>query len=197
MSTKDPFSFLNSIFDYGIDVAKRRVFLQCAIEEPDTPGKSVAEQVTRGLLFLDSLGKEKEDIELWINTPGGSVPDMFGIYDIIQSCECNISTVGHGCVASAGALILAGGSKGKRLATENTFFMVHEYQSGYEGGVKELEIFAKQINIEEERWAKLMGHATKEKKKSAKFWLDTIRNEKEFWLDAKGMIQYGIIDGIY
>jgi ATP-dependent Clp protease protease subunit len=186
---------LSAMFEYGIDLEKRRVFLQCGIEEHTNPGMNVAEMVTRGLLFLDKTGG---DIELWINTPGGNVDDMFAIYDVIRTCENDVQTVGHGCVASAGALVLAGGIKGKRYATPNTIFMVHEFQGGVwgEGGTKQQEIQLGQKQRSEERWAYLMGRASG-RKKTSKFWYETIRSSPEFWLDARGMVKHGVIDEIW
>jgi ATP-dependent Clp protease protease subunit len=185
---------LNALFAYGIDVRIRRVFLQCGIEEHENPGMNVAEMVTRSLLFLD---KTPGEIELWINTPGGDVDDMFAIYDVMQSCENVVSTIGHGAVCSAGALILAGGAKDHRYATPNCIFMAHEMQEGVGGaGTQEQKIEIFQKELAEERWSKLMGRASG-RRKTAKFWLETIRDNPQFWLDAKGMVKHGVIDEVW
>jgi ATP-dependent Clp protease protease subunit len=182
------------MFEHGMDLRRRRVFIQCGIEEGLTPGLNVAEQATRGMLFLD---KTEGDIECWINTPGGDVDHMFAIYDIMRACENDIVTIGHGAVASAGALILAGGAPGKRYATPNCIYMVHEFQEGVSaGGTREQEIQLKQKQLAEERWAKLMGKASG-RKRTAKYWLSKIRSEPEFWLDAKGMLSHGVIDEVW
>jgi len=185
---------LSAIFDYGIDLSRRRVFLQCGIEEHQDPGKNIAELVTRGLLFLD---KTEGDIELWISTPVGDVDGMFMIYDVIQTCENRVSTIGLGCVASAGALILAGGSKGLRYATPNSILMVHGFQDGVdEGGSRQQRVQLEQKEQSEERWSVLMGRASG-RKRSAKFWLQKIREEPEYWLDARKMVHHGVVDEVW
>lgn len=185
---------LSAMFDYGIDLRKRRVFLQCGIEAHENPGQNIAEMVIRGLLFLD---KTVGEIELWINTPGGDVDDMFGIYDVIQSLENNVATIGHGQIASAGGLILAAGSKDLRYATPNAVFMCHEFQDGVTTrGTRLQKIHLEQKELLEEKWAKLMGRASG-RKKTASFWLNKIQNEPEYWLDAKGMKTHGVIDDIW
>ena len=118
---------MSAMFQYGIDLAHRRVFLQCGIEEHEDPGKNVTEMVTRGLLYLDQTAG---DIELWIHTPGGDVDDMFAIYDVMRTCDNDVSTVGHGAICSAGALLLAGGARRKRYTTPNSIWMAHEFQGG-------------------------------------------------------------------
>ncbi len=194
MSKHTVSDLLSAMFEYGIDLTKRRVFLQCGIEEHEDPGKNIMEQVTRGLLFLD---KTEGDIELWISTPGGDVDDMFAIYDVIRTCDNYISTIGHGAVCSAGALVLAGGTQGKRYATPNCVYMVHEFQDGVSGrGTQEQEIQLAQKRTAEERWAKLMGRASG-RKRTAAFWLETIRTKPEYWLDSKGMLKHGIVDEIW
>ncbi len=191
---------LSAMFEYGIDLSKRRVFLQCGIEEHENPGQNVAELVTRGLLFLD---KTEGEIELWVNTPGGNVDDMFAIYDVIRTCENVVATVGHGAVCSAGALILAGGTKGSRFATPNCIFMAHEMQGGLgDGGTQEQKVELLQKERSEERWARLMGRASGRKRPgnvsaNAEFWLETIRTKPQFWLDARGMKAHGVIDEIW
>lgn len=191
---------LDAMFEYGIDLVKRRVFLQCGIEEHDNPGMNVAEMVIRGLLFLD---KTPGEIELWVNTPGGDVDDMFAIYDVIRTCDNVVATIGHGAVCSAGALILAGGTKGSRFATPNCIFMAHEMQEGVGGkGTREQKVELFQKELAEERWSKLMGRASGRKRPggvpaNAEFWLETIRSTPQFWLDAKGMKAHGVIDEIW
>ncbi len=191
---------LSAMFEYGIDLAKRRVFLQCGIEEHDSPGRNIAELVTRGLLFLD---KTEGEIELWVNTPGGDVDDMFAIYDVMQTCENTVSTVGHGAIRSAGSLILAGGSKGHRYATPNATFMAHEFQGGLsDAGTREQKNQLLQKERAEESWAKLMGRASGRKRPgnvpaNAEFWLGTIQTNPQFWLDAKGMMAHGVVDEIW
>jgi len=185
---------ISAIFEHGLDIKSRRVFLQYGIGDYGEPEGNIAVKVIRGLLYLDSTKKET-DIELWINTPGGDVDDMFALYDIMQNCDNDVVTVGHGCVASAGALILAGGTKGKRYATASTTYMVHEFQGGVsDSGTRTQEVQLKVKKRLEETWAIMMGDKTTKPKK---FWLDKIRKEPEYWLDSKGMLDHGVIDEIW
>ncbi len=199
---------LEAMFEYGIDLRQKRVFLQCGIQEHENPGQNIAEMVTRGLLFLDKV-KHTTPIELWINTPGGDVDDMFAIYDVMQSCQNEIATVGHGVVASAGALILAGGTKGLRYATPHCKYMVHEFQNGVcMHGTREQEVDLHQKQASELEWSVLMGRASGRKQLPGtrgngsarawqEFWHDKIRTEPQFWLDANGMLKHGVIDEIW
>ena len=191
MANNSKDTILTGIFGFGIDIKKRRVFLQYGMGSESSNEENIATHVIRGLLHLDSTDG---DIELWIHTPGGDVDDMFAIYDVMQLCENNITTIGHGAICSAGALILAGGTT--RQATEHSTFMVHEFQYGMsDGGTREQKIQLRMKEKQETIWAELMGKAT-EGKKTKKFWLDKIKKEPEYWLDAAGMLSHGIIDEI-
>lgn len=188
---------LSAMFDHGIDIRKRRVFLQLPLsydeEEHPNPGGSVVEQVVRGLLYLD---KTQGEIELWVNTPGGSIYEMFAIYDTMRACDNDVTTVGFGQICSAGVLLLAGGST--RYVMPNAVFMSHQMSLQLEGNVHEVRAHLAHFEAWEERWAVAMGNCTKPKR-TAKFWRAVHQDPKRstYYLDARGMISHGVADEIW
>jgi len=186
---------LEALFTMGIDVEHRRVFLTGPLEygtedNPSEPGKSTPEQVARGLLWLDKM---PGDIELWINSPGGLVTEMFGLYDLIRTLDNRVMTVGFGQVASAAGLLLAAGKY--RYVTPNCFFMSHMGEGSMSGDLftKENQIVFDRLMFD--RWATLMAKHTKHTKK---WWMDLHKGEtRELWLDAKGMVRHGVVDEIW
>lgn len=113
-------TLVDTLFDRGLDLRNRRVFLHSDLEGREKAGDSAVVQVTRALLFLD---KTDNEIELWINSPGGEMAEMFGIYDIIRGLKNKITTIGFGEICSAACLLLACGDK--RKVTKNSWFMSH------------------------------------------------------------------------
>lgn len=174
--------------DYGIDTSARRVFFHGDLEFREDPGESYVEKVTKGLLLLD---KTEGPIELWINSPGGFMSEMFGIYDIITTRKNRIITIGFGEIASAAGLILSCGDE--RRATENAFFMAHESSSVLEGSKSKVDdqiaVWARQNT----KWAELMARHTKH---DAKWWTRQWKTKRETWFDAKEMVEHGIVDSI-
>ncbi len=192
---------LDFLFEYGLDLRGRRVFLHWPMEGGGddesflAPGQGPCEQVIRGLLQLDkTTGAGDGHIELWINTPGGLVTEMFAIYDVIRSLDNDVWTVGFGEVCSAGCLLLVSGDR--RFATPNCAFMSHDCSDELIGEISVIEARLRESRRQWTRWAKLMAKHTAHTQK----WWQTIHDEKrELWLDsdqmkAKGM---GIIDGIW
>lgn len=185
---------IEALFEYGMDIKNRKVFLHSPMDsagESDKPGP--IERAIRGLLYLDQ-DKNDKPIELWINTPGGDVAEMFGLYDVIQTLNNEVDTIGFGEVASAGGLILACGKT--RFATSNCFFMAHAMS--LDPGRADVYTSEAAVNIAkkyQERWADLMEKHTKHIKK---WWLDGIKGvRREIWLDSKEMLQCGIVDEIW
>lgn len=185
---------LGALFEFGMDVHKRRVFLSGALESGGEdhliPGKTAPEQVARALLFLD---KTPGDIELWINSPGGLVTEMFALHDLIRTLDNNVTTVGYGQVASAAGLLLAAGHE--RYATPNCWFMSHMGE-GYLVG--DLFTQREQLKVEEkifDQWTALLSKYTKHSKK---WWKEVhVGEQRELWLDARGMVKHGIVDEIW
>lgn len=118
----------------------RIIFIGTAIND------EVANLVVAQMLFLEMENPEK-DIQLYINSPGGSVSAGMGIYDIMQFVKCDVTTICTGMAASMGSLLLAGGTKGKRLALPHARIMIHQplVSGGLSGQVSDIEIHAKEL----------------------------------------------------
>lgn len=176
------------ILDYGIDPSARRIFFHGDLEFRDDPGDSYVERVSKSLLLLD---KTEGPIELWINSPGGYMSEMFGIYDLITTRQNKIITIGFGEIASAAGLLLSCGDE--RRATENSYFMAHESSSILEGSKSLVDAQIEIWNKQTDKWADLMSRHTKHSKK---WWIDQWKNKRETWFDAGEMLKNGIIDSI-
>ena len=114
-----------------------------------------ASLVVAQLLFLEAEDPEK-DVHLYINSPGGSVTAGMAIYDTMQFIKCDVSTICIGMAASMGAFLLAGGTKGKRLALPNAEIMIHQPLGGAQGQATEIEIAAKHILHTKEKLNKIL-----------------------------------------
>lgn len=150
----------------------------------------VANSVIAQFLFLASKD-DKKDIQLYLNTPGGSVTAGLAIYDTMQYIKCSVSTVCVGMAASMGAVLLAAGTKGKRFALPNSEIMLHQVMGGVTGEAVEIEITAKQIlKIRESLNRIIAKHTGKDIKKIE---ADT---DRDFYLSAQEAKEYGIIDEV-
>ncbi len=150
----------------------------------------VANSVIAQFLFLASKD-EKKDIQLYLNSPGGSVTAGLAIYDTIQHIKCPVSTVCVGMAASMGAVLLTAGAKGKRFALPNSEIMLHQVMGGVTGEAVEIEITAKQIlKIREKLNAIIAKHTGKDIKQIAN---DT---DRDFYLSAQEAKEYGLIDEV-
>jgi len=150
----------------------------------------VANSIIAQMLFLASQDPKK-DIQLYINTPGGSVTAGMAIYDTMQYVKCSISTVCVGMAASMGATLLAAGEKGKRFALPNSQVLLHQVAGGVSGEAVEIEITAKQIVKIKERLNKILSkHTGQSLEKVEK---DT---DRDFYLTADEAKEYGIIDEV-
>lgn len=151
---------------------------------------SVANNVIAQLLFLESQDPKK-DIKLYLNTPGGSVTAGLAVYDTMQHIKPDVSTICVGLAASAGALLLAAGKKGKRFALPNSEVMLHQVMGGAEGQAVEIEITARHIIKIKDKLSQILAkHTGQPLKKIEK---DT---DRDFWLDSKEAKDYGLIDEI-
>ena len=150
----------------------------------------IANSVIAQMLFLASKDPKK-DIQLYINTPGGSVTAGLAIYDTMQYVGCPISTVCIGLAGSMGATLLAAGEKGKRFALPNAEILLHQVAGGISGEAVEIEITAKQIIKIKEKLNKILAkHAGQSLGKVEK---DT---DRDFYLSAEEAKEYGIIDEV-
>ncbi|MFH1508572.1 MAG: ATP-dependent Clp endopeptidase proteolytic subunit ClpP [bacterium] len=149
---------------------------------------AVANTVIAQLLFLDGEDKHK-DIKLYINCPGGSVTAGLAIYDTMQYVKSDVSTICVGLAASMGSVLLAAGTKGKRLALPNSEIMIHQVMGGASGQATEVEIAAKHILKVKDNLNKILAKHTKQP--IAKLEKDTDRDNFMNTDEAK---KYGIID---
>lgn len=153
---------------------------------------TTASLVMAQLLFLESEDPSK-DIQLYINSPGGSVSAGFGIYDTMQYIKCDVSTICCGMAASMGAFLLAGGTKGKRMALPNAEIMIHQPMGGMPGGsqASDMEITTKHILRTKRKINEILADATGKTVELLE--KDTDRDN---WLSAKEALEYGLIDSI-
>lgn len=149
-----------------------------------------ADLVIAQLLFLEGQDAEK-DINLYINSPGGSVTAGLGIYDTMQYVKCDVQTYCIGQAASMGALILTGGAAGKRFAMPSSRILIHQPWGGAQGQARDIGIQAREIlrlkKITIDIFAK---HAEKEEERIAQ------DMERDFYMSAAEAVEYGIVDRI-
>ena len=150
----------------------------------------VANSIVAQLLFLESEDPDK-DINIYINSPGGSVTAGLAIYDTMQYIKSPVSTICVGLAASMAAVLLAGGAKGKRMALPNAEVMIHQPLGGARGQASDIEIQAKNILKTKERMNKILAsHTGQDLKKIAK---DTDRDN---YMTAEEALKYGLVDKI-
>ena len=151
---------------------------------------NVANLVVAQMLFLESENADK-DVQLYINSPGGSVTSGLAIYDTMQFVNSEVSTMCIGQAASMGAFLLAGGAKGKRYCLPNSRVMIHQPSGGSQGQASDIEIQAKEILFLRERMNVIMAeHTGKTVEQLAK---DT---ERDNFMTANDALAYGLIDKI-
>lgn len=144
--------------------------------------------VVAQLLFLEAEDPDK-DIQLYINSPGGSVTAGMAIYDTMQYIKCDVSTICIGMAASMGAFLLSGGAKGKRMALPNAEIMIHQPLGGAQGQATEIEIAAKHILRTKEKLTRIMAE------NCGKKYEDLIADtERDNWKSAEEAKEYGLID---
>ena len=142
------------------------------------------------LLFLDSQNT-KEDIKLYINSPGGSVTSALAIYDTIQFVKSDVSTICVGIAASAAALLLASGVRGKRIALPNSEVMIHQVMGGAQGQATDIDIHARHILKTKEKLNEILAYHTGQT--ISKIAIDA---ERDFFMSATEAKKYGIVDKI-
>jgi len=142
------------------------------------------------LLFLEADDPDK-DIQLYINSPGGSVTAGMAIYDTMQYIKCDVSTVCIGMAASMGAFLLAGGKKGKRFALPNAEVMIHQPSGGARGQATDIQIVADQIQKTKDKLNKILADNTGQA-------LETIAadTERDNYMTAEEAKAYGLIDEV-
>ncbi len=162
----------------------RLVFIVGPVED------HMANLVVAQLLYLESENPNK-DIHLYINSPGGVVSSGLSIYDTMQFINCDVSTICVGQAASMGALLLAGGTKGKRFALPHSRVMVHQPSAGYQGQVTDISIHAEEVLELKRRLNEIMAKHTGQS-------IETIEKdlERDNFMGAKAAVEYGLIDTV-
>lgn len=169
---------------YSMLLGERIIFLIGEIND------QVASLITSQIIYLQAINP-KEQITIYINSPGGEVNAGLAIYDVIKASSCPISTIGIGLCASMGAVLLSSGTKGLRYAYENCEIMIHQPLGGTNGQVSDLEIMTKRFLTLKDNLYKILSINTSQKiEKIAK---DCDRN---FFLNSKEALEYHLIDEI-
>ncbi len=162
----------------------RIIFIGTALDD------NVANLVVAQMLFLEVEDPDR-DIAIYINSPGGSVTAGLAIYDTMQYIKCDVSTICVGLAASAAAVILTGGTKGKRFSLPNAKMMIHQPWGGVQGQATEIQIHAKEILRTRELLNKILAKHTGQP-------LDKIEKdtERDFYMTAQEAKTYGLVDDI-
>jgi ATP-dependent Clp protease protease subunit len=162
----------------------RIIFLVGPVED------HMANLVVAQLLFLESENPDK-DIHVYINSPGGVVTAGLAIYDTMQFIKPDVSTMCIGQAASMGALLLAGGAKGKRFSLPHSRMMIHQPSGGVQGQATDIQIQAKEILQLKERLNKIMAHHTGQP-------IDVIARdtERDNFMSAPQAVEYGLVDQV-
>ncbi len=162
----------------------RVVFVGTRIED------GMANAIIAQLLFLESESS-KEDIKMYINSPGGSVTSALAIYDTMRYVKPDIQTICVGMAASAAAILLASGASGKRMILPNAEVMIHQVLGGAEGQATDVDIHARHILATRDRLNKILSKHTRQK--VSKIALDT---ERDHFMSADEALAYGIVDKV-
>ncbi|MEL7187235.1 MAG: ATP-dependent Clp endopeptidase proteolytic subunit ClpP [Pseudomonadota bacterium] len=169
---------------YSRLLKERLVFIVGPVED------HMANLIVAQLLYLESENPNK-DIAVYINSPGGVVSSGLSIYDTMQFINCDVSTICMGQAASMGALLLAGGTKGKRFALPHSRVMVHQPSAGYQGQVTDISIHAEEVLELKRRLNQIMANHTGQP-------IDKIEAdlERDNFMSAEAAVEYGIIDTV-
>ncbi len=169
---------------YSRLLRERIIFLGTGIND------QVSDSLVAQLLFLEAEDPEK-DIQIYINSPGGSVTAGMAIYDTIQQISPDVVTICFGVAASMGAFLLSGGTKGKRLALPNSRIMIHQPLGGAQGQAVEIAIQAKEILFLKKTLNSLLAEHTGQP-------LDKINEdtERDYFLSPSEAVEYGLIDKV-
>lgn len=169
---------------YSRLLRERIIFLGTGIND------AVADAVVAQLLFLEAEDPEK-DIQIYLNSPGGSVTAGLAIYDTMQQVQPDVVTICYGLAASMGAFLLAGGARGKRLALPNARIMIHQPLGGAQGQAVDIEIQAKEILYLKDTLNGLLAQHTGQD--LAKVSEDT---DRDYFLSPDEAVAYGLIDRV-
>ncbi|MBO8481687.1 MAG: ATP-dependent Clp protease proteolytic subunit [Muribaculum sp.] len=149
----------------------------------------VANIIQAQLLFLDS--SDSSDIQLYINSPGGSVSSGLGIYDTMQLIRSDVSTINTAMCASMASVLLCAGAKGKRFALPHSKTMIHQPLGGAQGQASDIEIAAKEISKTKQELYKILSEHTGQTIKKI-----TSDGDRDYWMTSQEALDYGMIDEI-
>ncbi|NBD18000.1 MAG: ATP-dependent Clp endopeptidase proteolytic subunit ClpP [Cyanobacteria bacterium] len=169
---------------YSRLLRERIVFLGMPVDD------QIADSVAAQMLFLEAEDPEK-DIQLYINSPGGSVYAGMAIYDTMQQIQPDVATICYGLAASMGAFLLAGGAAGKRMSLTNSRMMIHQPLGGAQGQAADIEIQAREILYIKNTLNELLAYHTGQP-------LDRIAEDtdRDFYMSAAEAKEYGLIDQV-
>jgi ATP-dependent Clp protease protease subunit len=162
----------------------RIVFMVGPVED------QVANLVVAQLLFLESENPDK-DIHLYINSPGGVVSAGLSIYDTMQFIKPEVSTMCVGQAASMGALLLAGGTKGKRFCLPHSRMMIHQPSGGYQGQASDIDIHAREVLKLREQLNRILAHHTGQTVERI-----AADSDRDRFMDGETAVEYGLIDKV-
>jgi ATP-dependent Clp protease protease subunit len=169
---------------YSRLLRERIIFLGTQVDD------TIADSIVAQLLFLDAEDSEK-DIQLYINSPGGSVTAGMAIYDTMQQVRPDVVTICYGLAASMGAFLLAAGAAGKRMSLPSSRIMIHQPLGGAQGQAVDIEIQAKEILYHKRQLNELLAYHTGQPLE--KIETDT---ERDFFMSAEEASTYGLIDKV-
>ena len=169
---------------YSRLLRERIVFLGSGVDD------TLADSIVAQLLYLDAEDPEK-DVQIYINSPGGSITAGMAIYDTMQQIRPDVVTICFGLAASMGAFLLSGGAKGKRMALPSARIMIHQPLGGAQGQAVDIEIQAREILYLKQRLNELLAGHTGQP-------LDRIADdtERDFFMSAAEAADYGLIDTV-
>jgi ATP-dependent Clp protease protease subunit len=169
---------------YSRLLRERIIFLGTPVDD------NVADSIVAQLLFLEAEDPEK-DIQLYINSPGGSVTAGMAIYDTMQQVRCDVATICFGLAASMGAFLLTAGTTGKRMSLPSSRIMIHQPLGGAQGQAVDIEIQAKEILYHKRKLNELLSYHTGQS-------LEKIEEDtdRDFFMSAVEAKEYGLIDQV-
>lgn len=170
---------------YSLLLKERIIFLGTPINS------AVANTIVAQLLYLAADDPER-DINMYINSPGGSVYDGMAIYDTMQLVSCDVSTIAVGLCASMGTILLTAGTRGKRYALPNSAIMMHQPWSGTQGQAADIEIHAREtLRIQDKMRQLIADHTGQPYEQVAR------DSDRDFWMTAEQAVEYGLVDQVH
>ncbi len=162
----------------------RIIFLGTGIDD------QVANIINAQLLFLESVDPKK-DIQIYLNSPGGSVYAGLGIYDTMQYIKPDVATICTGMAASMGAVLLCAGADGKRSALKHSRVMIHQPLGGAQGQASDIEITAREIGKLKKELYEIIAHHTKQDYDKVHY-----DSDRDYWMTSEEAVAYGMVDEV-